>query len=221
MPRSTVSLAALYSLLRPPRAPFAASMYFFLRAWCATPLFTRGIGPSGQEEAVDAGEVGRAHEVGLFEPVLPLARLLGQDVRMVRVEPLQLARSGAEEALGGRPLGLLLWHVTPVYFGAITMVMLRPSSLASASTFPISASAAATRSSTALPSSRWAICRPRYIMVTLTLLPSPRNSRAWRVLKSKSWSSIPGRYFTSLSWMTCCFFLAARAAFASSNLNFP
>ena len=41
--------------------------------------------------------------------------------------------------------------------------------------------------------------RPRYIMVTLTLFPSPRNSRACRVLNSKSWSSMPGRYFTSFS----------------------
>ena len=49
-----------------------------------------------------------------------------------------------------------------------------------------SASAAATRSRTALPSSVWAICRPRNIIVTFTLFPSPRNSRAWRVLNSKS-----------------------------------
>src|SRR6478672_4286838 len=43
MARSAVSLAALYSLLRPPRAPFAASMIFFLRAWWATPFLTRGM----------------------------------------------------------------------------------------------------------------------------------------------------------------------------------
>src|SRR6185295_5694439 len=197
MPRSTVSLAALYSLLRPPRAPFAASMYFFLRAWCATPLFTRGIETSsGLEEAVYAREVGRAHQGTLLEPVLPLARLLGQDVGVVRVEPLQLPRPGSQEALHRGAFGLLLRHRALVvgrrYFGAITIVMFRPSSLASDSTLPTSASAAATRSSTALPSSRWAICRPRYIIVTFTLLPSPRNSRAWRVLKSKSWSSMPG-----------------------------
>ena len=40
------------------------------------------------------------------------------------------------------------------YFGAITIVMLRPSSLASDSILPTSARLAATRSSTALPSSR-------------------------------------------------------------------
>src|SRR6476661_2673089 len=43
MARSAVSLAALYSLLRPPRAPFAASMIFFFRAWWATPFLTRGM----------------------------------------------------------------------------------------------------------------------------------------------------------------------------------
>src|SRR5882724_7570992 len=110
MARSAVSLAALYSLLRPPRAPFAASMIFFFRAWWATPLFTRGIEPSGQEEAVDAGEIGRAHEGSFLEPVLPLARLLGQDVRVVRMEPLELPRTGPDEALHRGALGFLLRH---------------------------------------------------------------------------------------------------------------
>src|SRR6185437_4294011 len=43
MARSAVSLAALYSLLRPPRAPLAASMIFFFRAWWATPFLTRAM----------------------------------------------------------------------------------------------------------------------------------------------------------------------------------
>src|SRR5688572_5248714 len=174
------------------------------------------------EEAVHAREVGRAHEITLLEPVLPLARLLGQDVRVVRVEALELPRPGPLEPLHGGALGLLLRHLLvprlanrrtggqaedsadspsprsrrsrppvrlsdgPPYFGAMTIVILRPSSFASASILPTSARLAATRSSTALPSSRCAICRRRYIMVTLTLFPSPRNSRACRVLKSKS-----------------------------------
>src|SRR3954452_10687087 len=217
MARSAVSLAALYNLLRPPPAPLAASMIFFFRAWWATPDLTRGMDRSLRlEEAVHAREVGRAHDIALLEPVLPLARLLGQDVTVVRVEAFELPRAGANEPLHGGALGLLLGHRIPLgaprapYFGAITMVMFRPSSLASISILPMSASAAATRSSTALPRSRWAICRPRYIIVTLTLLPSPRNSRACRVLKSKSWSSMPGRNFTSFNWMMCCFFFAAR-----------
>src|SRR5918999_3651254 len=111
MPRSTVSLAALYSLLRPPRAPLAASMIFFLRAWWATPLLTRGIGRSLRlEETADAREVGRAHEVALLEPVFPLARLLRQDVRVIGMPALELATPGGLEALHRRSLGFLLRH---------------------------------------------------------------------------------------------------------------
>src|SRR5688572_21373170 len=113
MPRSTVSLAALYSLLRPPRAPLAACMIFFFRAWCATPLFTRGMARSLRlEETVDARVVGRAHQVGLLEPILPLARLLRQDVRVIRVPPLQLSRAGPLEPLHGGALRFLLRHIT-------------------------------------------------------------------------------------------------------------
>src|SRR5262249_28109511 len=109
---------------------------------------------SGLEQAADAREISRAHEAFLLEPVLPLARLLGQDVRVIRVAALELPGSGAGETLHRGALGLLLRHRAP-YFGAITIVMLRPSSLASLSILPMSASVAATRSSTARPSSRW------------------------------------------------------------------
>src|ERR671923_2943541 len=111
MARSAVSLADLYSLLRPPRAPLAACMIFFFRAWCATPLLTRGMDRSLRlEQAVHAREVGGAHQVALLEPVLPLARLLGQDVRVVRVEALELPGPGPLEPLHGSALGLLLRH---------------------------------------------------------------------------------------------------------------
>src|SRR5688500_10219072 len=107
MPRSTVSLAALYSLLRPPRAPLAACMIFFFRAWWATPLFTRGMVRSLRlEEAVDAREIGGAHEVALLELVLPLARLLRQDVAVVGMPTLQLPGAGPLEPLHGGALGL-------------------------------------------------------------------------------------------------------------------
>src|SRR3954451_15945719 len=115
MARSAVSFAALYSLLRPPRAPLAASMIFFLRAWWATPDLTRGMDRSlGLEEAVHAREVGRAHDITLLEPILPLARLLGQDVAVVRVEALELPRAGTLEPLHGGALGLLLRHLCPL-----------------------------------------------------------------------------------------------------------
>src|ERR1041384_6020424 len=98
--------------------------------------------------------------------------------------------------------------------------MLRPSSFGSCSIFPMSFSSCATRSSTSLPSSMCAICRPRYIIVTLTLLPSDRNSRAWRVLKSKSWSSMPGRYFPSFRCIQCCVFFSGGAALVPLRQEF-
>src|SRR5689334_2909539 len=157
------------------------------------------------EEPTHSREIRRAHQVALLEPVLPLARLLGQNMTVVRVPAFELATAGGLETLHCRAFGLLLRHLYSSshfvrlgryqppftyrpsgYLGAITIVIFRPSSFASDSIFPTSARVAATRSSTAFPSSRWAICRPRNIMVTLTLFPSPRNSRACRVLKSKS-----------------------------------
>src|SRR5687768_10729739 len=144
------------------------------------------------QEATDARKIGRAHDITLLEPVLPLARLLGQDVTVVGVEALELPRPGLLEALHRGALGFHLRHfdllvgrkvgppasptppdapalglryrLPPVrrsavppsrgpYRGARTIVMFRPSSFASISTLPMSASSAATRSSTALPSS--------------------------------------------------------------------
>src|SRR6188474_1740928 len=110
MPRSTFSLAALYSLLRAWKPPLAAFMIFFLRAWCGTPLFTRGMAGSslGLQQAVDAREIGGAHQLGLAELVLPLARLLGQDVPLVGPAALELAGPGAGKPLHRGALGLHL-----------------------------------------------------------------------------------------------------------------
>src|SRR6267143_1662667 len=205
-------------------------MILFLRFRRATLLLTRGMSRSlHHQQPLEAGFVGLGHHRGLAQVALPLGVLLGQDVALVRVVATQPTRSRQLDPLAERTLRFLLGHfVLPglapgvsCHFGASTIDILRPSSLGSCSILATSLSSFATRSSTARPRSMWAICRPRYIIVTLTLFPSCRNSRACRVLKAKSWSSIPGRYFTSFKWMTCCFFLAARAAFACSNLNFP
>src|SRR5206468_2836291 len=53
----------------------------------------------GLEQAVHAPEVGRAHQPRLAQLVLPLARLLGKDVPLVGLPPLELARARAGEAL--------------------------------------------------------------------------------------------------------------------------
>ena len=74
------------------------------------------------KETADAREIGGADEIALLQPILPLARLLGQDVRVIGVPALQLASSRSLEALHGCPFGFLLWHVAPVSCG----VPLRP-----------------------------------------------------------------------------------------------
>src|ERR1043166_5795707 len=112
MPFSTFSFAALYSLLRAWKPPLAAFMIFFLRAWWGTPLLTRGmVGSSlGLQQPVHAPEIGGAHQRGFAELVLPLARLLGQNVPLVRAAPLELPAPGAGEALHRGALGLHFRH---------------------------------------------------------------------------------------------------------------
>src|ERR1051325_156983 len=181
-------------------------MILFLRFRRATLLLTRGMSRSlRHQQALEASFVGVRDQRRLAQVPLPLGMLLGQDVALVRVVAAQPARPRQPDAFAQRALRFLFRHfVLPglapggsCHFGASTIDMLRPSSFGSCSILAMSFSSLATRSSTARPRSMWAICRPRYIIVTLTLLPSCRNSRACRVLNSKSWSSIPGRYFTS------------------------
>src|SRR5438552_803094 len=171
-------------------------MILFLRFRRATLLLTRGMGRSlHHQQALEAALVGLRHQRRLAQMTLPLGVLLGQDVALVRVVPAQAAGPRQLDALAERTLGFLFGHRFPprahargyeFYFGAKTIDMLRPSSFGSCSILAMSFSSPATRSSTARPRSMWAICRPRYIIVTLTLLPSCKNSRAWRVLKAKS-----------------------------------
>src|SRR6266550_5375362 len=201
-------------------------MILFLRFRRATLLLTRGMSRSlYHQQPLEAGFVSLGHHGGLAQVALPLRVFLGQDVALVRVVAAQPTGSRELDPFAERAFGFLFGHLVlpglapgvSCHFGASTIDMLRPSSFGSCSILATSLSSVETRSSTSRPRSMWAICRPRYIIVTLTLLPSCRNSRAWRVLNAKSWSSMPGRYFTSFKWMTCCFFFAARAAFACSN----
>src|SRR2546421_647050 len=189
-------------------------MTLFLRFRRATLLLTRGMpGSLRHQQALEASLVGVRHQRGFAEVALPLGMLLGQDVALVRVIAAQAPAAGQPHAFPERTFGFLLGHLVlpglapgvSCHFGASTIDMLRPSSFGSCSILATSLSSVATRSSTSRPRSMWAICRPRYIIVTFTLLPSCRNSRAWRVLNAKSWSSMPGRYFTSFKWMTWCF----------------
>src|SRR5919106_1996568 len=191
-------------------------MILFLRFNRATLLLTRGMGVSLRHQQALEAAIRVRNQRGLAQAALPLRVFLGQDVALVGVVAAQLSRSREPDPLPERALGFLLRHVNlwvwglgpggwgrpqspgpSPYFGPSTIVILRPSSRGSCSILPTSFSSLATRSSTSRPSSVWAICRPRYIIVTFTLFPSCKNSRAWRVLNSKSWAEIPGRYFTS------------------------
>src|SRR5919112_599347 len=62
------------------------------------------------KETADARKVGRADQVALLQPVFPLARLLGQNVTVVRVPALELAAARSLKALHRGPFGFLLWH---------------------------------------------------------------------------------------------------------------
>src|SRR3954468_7577123 len=65
------------------------------------------------KETADAREIGRADEISLLQPVLPLARLLGQNVTVVRVPALEFATAGGLEALHRGSLRFLLRHRYP------------------------------------------------------------------------------------------------------------
>src|ERR1019366_7398559 len=199
-------------------------MICFLRFSRATFDRTRGIGQFslGLKQALDALRIANGlHRRGTAELALPLRGLLGKNVALVSLHPAHFPLRRDGETLLRALVGLHFRHIDLFYFGVRIIVRAFPSSRASVSIFETSASATATLATTARPSSGWAICRPRNISVTFTLFPSWRNSRAWRVFVSKSCTSIPGRYFTSFSRMTCCFFLACRVCFAISNLYFP
>src|SRR5690348_15001619 len=184
-------------------------MTLFLRFRRATLLLTRGMRASlGRQEPLETALVGVGNESSFAQMAFALGMLLRQDVALHRAVTAQPSRAGEPHAFPQRALGFHfghcvnlrcqvsgVWgqgtsHLTPdtrhLYFGANTIDMLRPSSRGSCSILAISFSSAATRSSTSRPSSMCAICRPRYIIVTFTLLPSCRNSRAWRVLNAKS-----------------------------------
>ena len=65
---------------------------------------------------------------------------------------------------------------------AMTMVMFLPSILGSFSTWAVSFNSSANRTSKSRPSSGWLISRPRNMIVTFTLLPSPRKRCAAFIL---------------------------------------
>src|SRR5688572_10270003 len=159
------------------------------------------------QEPVHAALVGFVHVCGLAQRPLPLARLLGEDVAQERLLALDLPVRRLLEALRGAAVCLHLRHAVPpgcwapaLYFrvlGARIRNMLRPSSRACCSTTAISPISSTTSSSTSLPFSVWAISRPRNMIVTLTLSRSERKRLMWRVLNSKSCSSMFGRILIS------------------------
>src|ERR1044072_3142982 len=119
-------------------------------------------------------------------------------------------------------LVVLLLRILQCFFlGARTITIWRPSSLGHCSTVPTSLRSASTRFSSAMPSSWCAISRPRNRSVTFVLSPSVRNLVRFLslVLSSPSW--VPGRNFTSLTWICFCLSFASWAFLLSRYLNLP
>ena len=94
------------------------------------------------------------------------------------------------------------------YFGARISVIVRPSIEGGFSTAATSAAASCTRSSSLRANSGCVISRLRNRTTTFTLSPSFKNLMAFLTLKSKSWSSVPGRSQTPFRSPPFCFLCA-------------
>src|SRR5688572_18830922 len=63
-----------------------------------------------RQHLLEALGLGRGHQRGLAQLALPLRRLLGEDVLLVRLAAHELARAGSLEALRGAAVGFHLRH---------------------------------------------------------------------------------------------------------------
>ena len=99
--------------------------------------------------------------------------------------------------------------------------MFLPSSRAWVSTLTYSPTTPRTWSRILVPSSGWAISRPRNCSVTLTLCPSWMNWSTLRTLTSKSPRPILGRNLTSLTDTFVDLRRDSLAFWASSYRNLP
>src|SRR5687768_8474445 len=110
-PRSTVSLAAFHSLLRPPYAPRAAFMICFFRFRRGTFDLARGMvsSPLRLQQALDSLRLTANCDDGATpQTALPFRRFLREDVALERVSALHLARARELEAL---PRALVRFHL--------------------------------------------------------------------------------------------------------------
>lgn len=65
---------------------------------------------SNTEHALNAGFIGFMHQGALHQVLLPLGRLLGEDVAVVSLVTLYFTGSGHLESLLGAGVGFHLWH---------------------------------------------------------------------------------------------------------------
>lgn len=101
------------------------------------------------------------------------------------------------------------------------MIIRRPSRLGFDSTLDTSSRALANFNNTNSPFSVYSISLPRNWTEAFTLSPLSKNSRACRVLNSKSWSSVLGRKRSSFTVTVCCFFFASFSFFFFSYWYLP
>src|SRR5208282_6342484 len=103
-------------------------------------------------------------------------------------------------------------------FGDKTMETMRPSAIGAFSTVAYWAVAATTFSKTAFHWSLKLISLPWNIMLILTLSFLLKKAMAWRILISRSWSSMCGLIRICFKCVTCWCFLTLRSFFCWSYL---
>ena len=120
----------------------------------------------------------------LFFDFLVRMWLLFARIRRILPDPVRRRRFAAPRlvfifGISSTPLGPVGGSPMTTHLrGARTIDMIRPSKVGSDSTFPTSSRSSVTRMRTSRPNSGCVTCRPRNIIVSLTLFPSLRNRRA-------------------------------------------
>src|SRR5437879_1029916 len=196
--RFTVWLASLNQRLFLPQYPRASRSTFRCRRRTPTPRLTRAISdhsrcglPSGlpvRQQPLDPGHVGRVDPALLPQRPFALGSLVDHEVPAQLAPPQEPSPAGHPDPLGGALVGLELSHY--VLFGAMIMIMLRPSINGCRSTTPKSANSCAIRRRICSPTWGCAISLPRNHIETRTLSPTLRNPITALVFTGTSCSPI-------------------------------
>src|SRR2546426_3712346 len=143
-----------------------------------------------RQQRPDPGDVGGVDRTLLPQRPLALGSLVDHQVPTQLAPPEEPPPAGHPDPLGGALVGLELSHY--VLFGAMIMIMLRPSINGCRSTTPKSANSCAIRRRICSPTWGCAISLPRNHFETRTLSPSLRNPITALVFTCRSCSPIFG-----------------------------